>query len=543
MTETVSLFAGQKVGQGRFVLRKFLGGGGLGQVWVAEDRILEKYVALKFMLAANGYEAIRILFEETSRARKLCHPHIVQTYDFYQPENEPPFVAMEYVPGKSLTECRRFNWPQLEPLVRQWCDALQYAHDEGLIHWDLKPSNVLVDPKGQMKLTDFGIAAVVLEVTRSLKQEATSIVTPHYMSPQQLAGEPANLADDIYSLGASLYELLTGKKPYVYAHPAGIGQLIWLNPFPPLEAFTPLHVSQAVIACLARNPEDRPQSAKEFWERLKKPVCPTPVIAVPSSPLTQVPSEPQQIGSQRGEYWTNSLEMPFVPVPGTELLFCIWQTRVRDYAVYASANPGCSEEWKNPGFTQEPNHPVVNVNWHDAKAFCQWLTNRDRQTGKLAAEREYRLPTDAEWSDAVGICEKGNGKPKEKSGGINDVYPWGLRWPPPKGAGNYAQLLGVDDFEFTSPVGSFIPNFCGLYDLSGNVWEWCEDFYDGRRESRVLRGGSWYCHHSEYLLSSFRSGYLPHFRIFDNGFRLVLAKVPKLIETAYIPRRAKRYWR
>ena len=210
-------------------------------------------------------------------------------------------------------------------------------------------------------------------------------------------------------------------------------------------------------------------------------------------------------GSVGGDF-VNSLGMEFVFVPGTKGLFGIWDTRVQDYRAYAEANPGVDASWKNPGFKQGEDHPVVCVSWEDAKAFCAWLTQKERKEGKIGQDQEYRLPTDKEWSAAVGT-----GK-----------YPWGNDWPPPKGAGNYSPSLKVDDFENTSPVGSFRANQYGLYDMGGNVWQWCEDWYDTTQKSRVVRGASWSDFAPECLLSSGRDGVAPGHRDGLGGFRCVL---------------------
>ena len=99
--------------------------------------------------------------------------------------------------------------------------------------------------------------------------------------------------------------------------------------------------------------------------------------------------------------FTNTLGMKFVPVSGTEVAFCIWESRVKDYAAYAAANAGVDGSWKKPGFKQEDTHPVVKVSWNDAQAFCEWLTKKELAEGKIKAGQKYRLPTDAEWSVAV----------------------------------------------------------------------------------------------------------------------------------------------
>ncbi len=226
--------------------------------------------------------------------------------------------------------------------------------------------------------------------------------------------------------------------------------------------------------------------------------------------------------------FTNTLGMVFKPVPETEVQFCIWETRVKDYAAYVAANVGVNERWKEPGFKQADTHPVVNVGWNDAQAFCAWLTKNELAAGKIKAGQKYRLPTDAEWSVAVGLGKEEGKTPEEKHLGIEDMFPWGKRWPPPKGAGNYdnrfySELLKVDEFEYTAPVGSFAANQHGLHDLGGNVLEWCEDKFRPNEPFRVLRGASWLNGHPGNLSSSYRTSRPPAFLLNYLGFRCVLA--------------------
>jgi len=225
---------------------------------------------------------------------------------------------------------------------------------------------------------------------------------------------------------------------------------------------------------------------------------------------------------QSTKAFTNTLDMKFVSVSGTDVQFCVWETWVKDYAVYAAANPDVDGSWKEPGFKQEDTHPVVNVSWEDAQAFCEWLTKKELAAGKIKAGQKYRLPKDAEWSVAVGLGKELGDTPEAKDGGIKDVYPWGKEWPPPKGAGNYAEDLKVDKFENTASVGSFEANQFGLHDMGGNVLEWCQEKLNSTSSPRVLRGLSWGTFGPGWLLSSFRSTYNPHVRVSDVGFRCVL---------------------
>lgn len=175
------------------------------------------------------------------------------------------------------------------------------------------------------------------------------------------------------------------------------------------------------------------------------------------------------------------------------------------------------------------------VGWEDAKAFCEWLTEKEIKEGVLPRNRFYRLPTDLEWSAAVGLPKEKGKTPEERSKKIRDVYPWGTEWPPPNGAGNYFDktcrekqggctiLEGYDDgWAETSPVGAFAVNRQGLYDMGGNVWELCEDIHDGRSRTRVTRGGSWHDGCPDELLSSCRNKCYPVGRHGNVGFRCVV---------------------
>lgn len=219
----------------------------------------------------------------------------------------------------------------------------------------------------------------------------------------------------------------------------------------------------------------------------------------------------------------NSLGMEFVPLPGTSVLFCRWETRVKDYAAFAAAT---KHEVVKPDFAQTNDHPVVNVSWVDAMEFCKWLSEKEGI--------EYRLPTDAEWSMAVELPQESGATPKTKEQAFAVVFPWGTEWPPPKGAGNFTGegdarsndlkeyvIAGYNDgFKHTSPVGSFTANRFGIHDLAGNVSEWCEDWEDGGQTSRVLRGGTFDDHANFNLMSSRRQGGTPTVRYGLSGFRV-----------------------
>ncbi|MGB8167338.1 MAG: SUMF1/EgtB/PvdO family nonheme iron enzyme [Chthoniobacteraceae bacterium] len=227
----------------------------------------------------------------------------------------------------------------------------------------------------------------------------------------------------------------------------------------------------------------------------------------------------------------NSLGMKFAPVG--DIYFCIWQTRVKDFETFAKSVNLKSTAWRGPGFRQGPEHPVVNVTWTETIAFCKWLTDKEHKEGSLAANQFYRLPYDLEWSKAVSLPDESGKTPEARDMGVPDVYPWGTDWPPPKGAGNYTgeetgsdvAIKGYDDgFAWTSPVGSFPPNKFGLYDMGGNVWQWCMDSWNNESKAKVLRGASWYNGALKLsLLSSCRVHAAPDSSTDNYGFRVVRA--------------------
>jgi hypothetical protein len=273
----------------------------------------------------------------------------------------------------------------------------------------------------------------------------------------------------------------------------------------------------------------------ELMNRFAARVCTPIVIALAMASCLQSRAQMAR--------WTNSLGQVFVPVPGTKVSFSTWETRVKDFAAFAATQPKLDGTNWNHAFYHEvtpvsagPDYPVVNVSWNDARAFCDWLTAVERSTGKIPAGTSYRLPTDTEWSVAVGLGDHEAGDtPKEKSAKLPNVFPWGTQFPPPPGAGDFADQTAriyftnwpnitnyTDGFVTTAPVGSFTPNALGIYDLAGNAMEWCEDSYDASHKQRVMRGGAWNNCGPKSLLSSYREHVTPNRYSVTTGFRCVL---------------------
>ena len=277
-------FASGQTVFGRYTLIKVLGRGGMGIVWLARDEELERDVALKFLpdLMIRDRAAFDQLKRETRRCLDLTHPHIVRIHDFVH-DQRSGCISMEYIDGETLSnlraekESRVFAPEEIVTWITQVCDALDYAHNRAsVIHCDLKPANLMVNQRGDLKITDFGIARQLTDSASRLTLEQGRSGTLVYMSPQQLNGEGCTHLGDIYSLGASIFELLTSKPPF---YSGNIDRQICERVAPSMTArrkeldIEPAFVAQewedTVAACLSKDPSRRPQSAGEVARRLQ----------------------------------------------------------------------------------------------------------------------------------------------------------------------------------------------------------------------------------------------------------------------------------
>jgi serine/threonine protein kinase len=500
---------------------------------------------------------------EAKAMLRLQHPNLVRILGSGQSAGGLCYLVMEYLEGGDLR--RRLQNGPVEAgaaveMGLQICAGLQYAHEQGYVHRDIKPANILLTAGGVAKLGDFGLAKLIdpadaVSETEHLALTETGMTlgTPGYMAPEQLTGGAVDHRADLYSLGVTLYEMLTGTVPRGLFTP------------PSARAAVDRKLDAIVLQALNEAPERRYASADGMAADLRRISTglrgPSPadrragwrrpawmaaaLFLAAGLGLMGRASPPRA----REPLFENELGMRFVPVPivggptdGRRILFSIWETRVRDYRRFAEA---CHRELPSTLRSPSDDHPMTLVTWEEADAFCAWLTTKERGTRRIGPKDTYRLPSDHEWSCAAGI---GAGEDPEAVPGSKlatfDLYFWGRQYPPTEPVGNYrgedSDLVAYpkpphipgyrDGFASTAPVGSFPPSPPGLFDLGGNVWEICSDAKDPARPGqKVLRGASWNDATRERLKISSRGALVPvkgpnnmEERFGTVGFRVIL---------------------
>ncbi len=406
---------------------RMLGRGGMGAVYQARQVSLDRQVALKILpseLSRDPSAAERFRREAKALAR-LNHPHIVAIHDFGETRGGSFYFVMERVDGPDLHQLIQkgpLPLPQALDIIRQICDALEFAHAQGFVHRDIKPSNILIDANGRVKVSDFGLAMLVNEKNSDENGPSPTLTramvgTPEYVAPEQRRGDAdIDHRADLYSLGVMFYEMLTGSLPCGAFEP------------PSSRADIGRNVDRVVIRAMQAEPDKRYQQASDVRQDLHRVENFLPrnvwiaagLVLIAAVAISAWMFWPAAFGKSHS--FTNSLGMKFSEVGNKGVWFSTIETRRSDFSKFVEETGHISAGkvnwvkdavWQTaeaswqvpPGLpTQSGDHSVNCVSQADSEAFCAWLTRRERESGRISAKDSYRLPTRQEWLAAIGYA-------------------------------------------------------------------------------------------------------------------------------------------
>jgi formylglycine-generating enzyme required for sulfatase activity/predicted Ser/Thr protein kinase len=514
----------------RFLVEKLLGAGGLGETYRALDERVNRSVVLKVLNAeqqANA-DACKRFKQEAEMLAKFQHQGVVTIYDLIEVDDRD-VIVMELIDGYDLLaymrSTDRWRLPEAEALsyVDQAAEALEYVHQQGLLHRDIKPQNIMRCANGRVKLIDFGLAK---QFDPNMAYTNTGGLTEGYAPIEQYEqrGKFTN-ALDVYALAATLYHLLTGEPP-LRANQRYLYSLI-----APQQVNPPPQVSDAVNAAIMQGlelePLARPQEVISFRKLLKaapqKRVAAQPVV-VPKPDnglkLESFTFQTAQIKIDKGffggtkividksagqakkllEDLGGGVQLEMVQIPAGEFLMGSAssekesrnserpQHKVTVPSFYLGRYPVTQAQYaaimgNNPSHFKGDNLPVEKVIWHNAQEFCQKLMAKTK--------KKYRLPSEAEWEYA---CRAGTTTPFYFGETIDAELA--------NYDGNYTYGSGAKGkyLAKTNKVGSFPANNFGLCDMPGNVWEWCEDGWHNDYNKAPVDGTAWKSNDSTYVL-------------------------------------------
>ena len=584
--------------QGRFSLVAMIGEGGMSRVFKAIDlRRAEAGAAVPFVAVKvltepfdEYFGSMAALQREAHKLQSLTHPNIVRVFDCDRDE-QTVFMTMEYLAGRSLQKILRASADRpmdsaaALKLIVAIGEALESAHQNHIVHGDLKPGNVIVTDAGGVKVIDFGMAQfiaradAVVEVG-SAGEALPKAITPRYASPQLAAGYDPEPADDVYALACIAYEALSGTHPFGTEGVQRVGGVQAPLRRPPQ---MPLHRYTALARALTYDRQHRTHSIRQFLDELlathrhtmvrrwiwaaagalllvaclyalrgarhsSNDVAVGAAVAVPGAVLRDCPTCPLMTVlpaghfQQGGSVGASEFELPqHAVVIGRPFGMSTDEVTVAEFQEFIAAVPrdmsGCTTydgqwqphpeaNWLAPGFEQGPTHPVTCVSWDDAVAYAAWLSQR---TG-----HQYRLASASEWEYAA------------RAGGENPS-PWSADGTQACLDANVADQSAAerfpgwnvfscaDHFVTTAPVGSFRANAFGLHDLFGNVFEWVEDCWSDDYENAPTDGlamvtpgcaehemrGGSWFSAPRYVTASYRNRFAHDYRSSSVGIRLV----------------------
>ena len=534
--ESMTLSSGSLLKHGEYRIGRVLGQGGFGITYEAEQVSLGRRVAVKefFMKdvcnrdgstshvsvpSVGSRELVEKFRQKFLREARMIasmkNPHIVRIYDVFE-ENGTAYYVMEYLSGGSLQQVVRNSGRLKESValacIREAADALGYFHLLNTLHLDVKPSNLMLDEEGNVVLIDFGISKHYDE--SGSQTSSTPVGISKGFAPLEQYKQGSDIksftpATDIYALGATLYALLTGTNPPEAPDVNDDGL--------PIICGVSSVVMQAIECAMQPRRKDRPQSVAAFLQLLDDE---GPRLANDEGTLL--------IGAENQKITVGGVTFAMLPVAGGT--FTMGATaemtspdrdekptrQVTLSSYYMGETEVTQALWtavmgSNPSLFKGDDLPVEMVSWNDCQTF---LTKLNALTG-----REFRLPTEAEWEYASRGGSKSRGTQYSGSSNLDEVA-----W------------YGSNSGRKTHAVKTKKANELGLYDMSGNVWEWCQDWYGSYRRraqtnptgpasgsSRVARGGSW-INDARGCRLSYRDPYCPDVACSYLGFRLALSE-------------------
>ena len=561
---------------GNYEFVRELGSGGMGMVCLCRDLVAGgRLMAVKTVpdILRHDDEAVAALTQEYNNMYDLRHDNIVSVRHLLK-DDFRYYIVMDYLEGESL---EAYLNPHRKPskavvfkVAEKIAEALDYAHrkDPPLVHRDVKPGNVMVQIEGDnvksVILMDFGLS---VQIRKSFTQSTGQLTsgTPAYKSPEQWPprryGKPSSKSDQ-YSLAAIVFKMLSGNYPFAeYDDDMEVFRVAVLNEEPERIDGIEDYVNDALQKALAKNPEDRFETCTAFVNALKqRPVVveppasqpkqtvvmppPQPVIVTPPKQHIEIPRRLDPPMERNNLTFTlpGGVPLELIHIPNGKFMMGSPSsesgrydneiqhrvTLTKDF--WLCKFPVTQEQYQaitkqNPSYFKGATRPVEQVNWHDAKEYCDLLNNTFN--GRLPAGYAFALPTEAQWEYA---CRAGTTTPFSFGSTLNGDKA--------NCDGNYPYNIGKGKYiNQTTPVDSYAPNAWGLYDMHGNVWEWCNDWYGAyptgtvsdpvgpsKGSYRVLRGGAW-DYYARSCRSAYRSNDGPSDRIYINGFRVALSSV------------------
>ena len=560
----------------RYRIERYLASGGFGNTYVATDTRFDSRVAVKefFMRGTNhrapdrstvvvsnsdnqaGFTAQLDKFRrEAKRIFDIRHDHIVHVSDLFD-ANATSYYVMDFIEGESLS-ARVKHGPLSEQEVRdvaaQLFDALSAVHAAGFYHLDVKPGNIMIDEKGHCTLIDFGASKQMSALERTSLSASGMAYTPGYAPVEQEAQKIKSIGPwtDIYAVGATFYHLLTAQNPpevepddtdegsRMFAYPSGVS----------------LQMQKAISRMMNPSPRKRPQTIDDARALLANLNPSAEVMSVELDSeethiqtVTQAPARPQSVSPLQDHVFSvNGVTFKMIAVEGGT--FVMGATPDQGSEVFDDEKPAhqvtlsgysigetqvtqalwCAVMGNNPSHFIGEDLPVEQVSWNDCQGFINrlnHLTESQRPAGCV-----FRLPTEAEWEFAARGGNKSN---HTKYAGSNDID--AVAWYDGNSNTSKSWVGQLFSAGRTQLVGQKLPNELGLYDMSGNVYEWCQDYYDEKyyskspsvnpcniikTSSRVYRGGSFNSWDSSCQVK-YRSFYTFGSRSDMLGFRLAL---------------------